>query len=399
MNWSELYWQRITPLHLFLWPASLLFALFQLIRRFLYRRAVLPSIHLSIPVIVIDSLTAGSTTKTYLVLWTVKFLKAFGLRPGIISRGYPDNYRPPMAVKIDSSVNLTGSKSLLLALYIDGTCPVWIGHDRIAVAHALLKAHPECNVIICDDGLQDLRLHRDFEIVVVDTNTLNFGNGLTMPAGPLKDSFARLEHSDAVVLAGNIRRAPDLGEQTRLFQINPEEEHFVHLVHPTQISPADGFDGKRIHAVTSGPDSQTFLDNLKFQRLAIIPHTFPTGHQFVKEDFQLDNAEIILMPEEDAVKCLGMHDERIWVLQQENMVDLGLRDLILEKLREKFMDPKLLDILVCPLCKGPLIYKKDKQELICKPDRLAYPIKDGIPVMLEDEARELSPEEKIEGHF
>ncbi|MFO7579569.1 Trm112 family protein [Nitrosomonas halophila] len=60
------------------------------------------------------------------------------------------------------------------------------------------------------------------------------------------------------------------------------------------------------------------------------------------------------------------------------------------------MDPKLLDILVCPLCKGPLIYKKDKQELICKPDRLAYPIKDGIPVMLEDEARQLSPEEKIE---
>ncbi|MGG7054927.1 Trm112 family protein [Nitrosomonas sp. ANs5] len=60
------------------------------------------------------------------------------------------------------------------------------------------------------------------------------------------------------------------------------------------------------------------------------------------------------------------------------------------------MDPKLLDILVCPLCKGPLIYKKDKQELICKPDRLAYPIKDGIPIMLEDEARQLSPEEKVE---
>ncbi|SDX81388.1 tetraacyldisaccharide 4'-kinase [Nitrosomonas halophila] len=396
MNWSELYWQRITPLHLFLWPVSLLFALFQLIRRVLYHRAVLPSVHLPIPVIVIDSLTAGSATKADLVLWIVKFLKAFGLRPGIIGRGYPDNYRPPMAVTIDSNVNLTGSKSLLLALYIDGACPVWIGYDRIAVANALLKAHPECNVIICDDGLQDLRLHRDFEIVVVDTNTLNFGNGLTMPAGPLKDNFARLEHSDAVVLAGNIRRAPDLGEQTRLFQINPAEEYFVNLAHPTRISRADGFDGKRIHAITSGPDTQTFLDNLKFLRLATTPHTFPSGHPFVKENFELDDAEIILMPEEDAVKCLDMHDERIWVLQQENMVDLGLRDVILEKLREKFMDPKLLDILVCPLCKGPLIYKKDKQELICKPDRLAYPIKDGIPVMLEDEARQLSPEEKIE---
>ena len=60
------------------------------------------------------------------------------------------------------------------------------------------------------------------------------------------------------------------------------------------------------------------------------------------------------------------------------------------------MDKKLLDILVCPVCKGPLFYKKNTKELICKGDRLAYPIKDEIPVMLEDEARELAPEEEVE---
>lgn len=59
------------------------------------------------------------------------------------------------------------------------------------------------------------------------------------------------------------------------------------------------------------------------------------------------------------------------------------------------MDQKLLDILVCPVCKGPLIYKKEQQELICKGDRLAYPIRDDIPVMLEDEARRLKPDESV----
>ena len=59
------------------------------------------------------------------------------------------------------------------------------------------------------------------------------------------------------------------------------------------------------------------------------------------------------------------------------------------------MDHKLLDILVCPVCKGPLVYAKAQQELICKPDRLAYPIKDGIPVMLEEDARKLPPEEEV----
>ena len=59
------------------------------------------------------------------------------------------------------------------------------------------------------------------------------------------------------------------------------------------------------------------------------------------------------------------------------------------------MDGKLLEILVCPLCKGPLVYKKSQQELICKGDRLAFPVRDDIPVMLEDEARKLPATEEI----
>ena len=59
------------------------------------------------------------------------------------------------------------------------------------------------------------------------------------------------------------------------------------------------------------------------------------------------------------------------------------------------MDPKLLEILVCPLCKGPLVHRKEVGELVCKPDRLAFPIRDGIPVMLEDEARRLDEAEEV----
>ncbi len=59
------------------------------------------------------------------------------------------------------------------------------------------------------------------------------------------------------------------------------------------------------------------------------------------------------------------------------------------------MDPKLLEILVCPLCKGPLVYRKAAEELICKADRLAFPIRDGIPVMLEEEARRLPADEEV----
>ncbi len=59
------------------------------------------------------------------------------------------------------------------------------------------------------------------------------------------------------------------------------------------------------------------------------------------------------------------------------------------------IDPRLLEILVCPLCKGPLLYRRDAAELVCRADRLAFPVKDGIPVMLEDDARKLDPAEEV----
>ncbi len=58
------------------------------------------------------------------------------------------------------------------------------------------------------------------------------------------------------------------------------------------------------------------------------------------------------------------------------------------------MDPKLLEILVCPLCKGPLVHRREAKELVCRADRLAFPVRDDIPVMLEEEARKLAPEEE-----
>ncbi len=59
------------------------------------------------------------------------------------------------------------------------------------------------------------------------------------------------------------------------------------------------------------------------------------------------------------------------------------------------MDKKLLDILACPVCKGPLVLDREHQELVCKADRLAYPIRDEIPVMLEEEARKLDADEEV----
>lgn len=395
MNWSELYWHRITPLHLLLWPASLIYIIFQTIRRYLYRRAALTAVKITIPVIVLDSITANNTEKLPALIWVINLLKSSGLRPAIIGRGYPDNYHQPMAVTNASNAKLAGDEPLLLANMLHQTCPIWIGYNRIEVAKALLQAHPECNVLICNDGLQDLRLHRDTEIIVVNTSHVNFGNGLIMPAGPLRDRLARLKDADAVVTAGGRQQAPDVGKRARIFQLDMQEQKYVNLMRPVLTISASELNDQRIHVMASEANAQYFVDSLRFLKAALTVQTFASGYKFTQKDFQPTNTQMILMPWEDAVKCMGINDSRIWYPWQESLIEPGLREVILQKLREKFMDPKLLDILVCPLCKGPLIYRKDNQELICKPDRLAYPIRDGIPVMLEEEARSIPPEEDI----
>ncbi len=70
----------------------------------------------------------------------------------------------------------------------------------------------------------------------------------------------------------------------------------------------------------------------------------------------------------------------------------------INKLWRNCVDAQLLDILVCPICKGPLEYDKSAQELICRSDKLVYPIRDGIPIMWADEARELTATTLPAGH-
>jgi uncharacterized protein YbaR (Trm112 family) len=105
------------------------------------------------------------------------------------------------------------------------------------------------------------------------------------------------------------------------------------------------------------------------------------------------------MTEKDAVKCHRFADARYWCLPVRARIESALIERVIASYgvrnsrNRTLMDPKLLEMLVCPVTKGPLIYDRDRQELLSKSARLAYPIRDGIPVMLEEEARKLTPEE------
>ncbi|MBU0688261.1 MAG: tetraacyldisaccharide 4'-kinase [Gammaproteobacteria bacterium] len=324
MERLQQHWYRVSPLHLLLYPLSLIFRLLAALRRGMFRFGLLASVKLPVPVIVIGNITVGGTGKTPLTLWLAQQLIAAGWQPAIISRGYrSEGDTSARAVRKDDSANQVGDEPLLMARR--ALCPVWIGRDRPAAALALLHAHPECDVIISDDGLQHYRLQRDVEIAVID-GIRRFGNGMLLPAGPLREPVSRLLEVDAVVINGG---SPDT-EDGVLMSLHGTQ--FRNLLDPTQTRSAADFDGLHVHAIAGIGHPDRFFRHL--QQLGLQPdtHAFPDHHRYTGEEITPQHADAILMTEKDAVKCAAFATNKHWVLQVEAQVAPPLFNLITEKL-------------------------------------------------------------------
>jgi tetraacyldisaccharide 4'-kinase len=175
-------WRRRGILAWLLLPLSLVFFLLTSLRRALYRAGVIAPVRLPVPVVVVGNITAGGAGKTPLTIWLAEELRKRGRHPGVISRGYGGKAAGVRKVSRGDTPLEVGDEPLLISQR--AACPVFVGRDRAAAGRALLAEHPECDLLICDDGLQHYRLARDVEIAVVDRR--GFWNGWLQPAGPLR---------------------------------------------------------------------------------------------------------------------------------------------------------------------------------------------------------------------
>ena len=328
MNGLEKNWYRISPLHLLLWPLSLLFGLLSALRRLLYRCGALKSTKISVPVIIVGNISVGGTGKTPFTLWLAQQLLDAGWHPAIISRGYTRSGQKradiPHAVAINDSPDLVGDEPLLM-LQRD-LCPVWVGHNRAAVAQALLQAHPECDVILSDDGLQHYSLQRDIEIVLVDGKR-RFGNGFLLPAGPLREPVSRLKTVDLVVVNGG-KASP--GE----YVMQLAGSSFYNLLNPNTSLPATAFAGQYVHALAGIGHPERFFTRLQQMGLNVKTHSFPDHHCYSAADIEFNDDEAVLMTEKDAVKCIPFATEQCWVLRVDAQIDPALAQFIIEKINK-----------------------------------------------------------------
>ena len=278
-------------------------------------------------IVVVGNLTAGGSGKTPLVIRLCEVLDKAGLRPGVVSRGYGRKSTKLRLVSPSSDPSVVGDEPLLIARRTG--VPVIVAEDRCEAARRLLQQGVQ--VVVSDDGLQHYRLPRRIEICVVD-GARGFGNGLLLPAGPLREPLERLEQVDYVVVNGD--------SPTVTADLEPIPMHLA----PGLLRALDGsqswrlsqFAGCRVNAVAGIANPGRFFDLLRSARITVNEYPFPDHHHFSEADFAAMDADLpVLMTAKDAVKVRELGLKNAWCLEVDAVLPQDWEAELVARLREE----------------------------------------------------------------
>lgn len=307
------YWQSRNAVALTLFPVSLVYCALMRIRRLIY--TWLPARRVPArAVIVVGNLTVGGTGKTPMVVWLCRLLASRGYRPGVVSRGHGGrrDHAKALLVTSQSDPAHVGDEPVLIATRTG--CPVVVDRRRPRGAR-LLVSELGCDVVVADDGLQHYALARDLEIVMVD-GARRFGNGLCLPAGPLRESAERLRDADFVVVTGQPRDGEYGMELAATVAMKVRD--------PSVVQPLTAFAGMAVHAVAGIGHPPRFFAMLEAARMRVDRHPFPDHHPFSAADIRFPDSLPVLMTEKDAVKCRDIVDDRHWFVPVSASPDQSL---------------------------------------------------------------------------
>jgi tetraacyldisaccharide 4'-kinase len=344
-GWPRWWLRRGAPACCLL-PLAALFAGAAALRRLAWRRGWLRAWRAPVPVVVVGNLTAGGSGKTPVVQLLAQALREAGRHPGIVSRGYGRRRgaAEPMAVHPDTPAQDSGDEPLLLRRLCG--CPVWVGRDRPAAARALLREHPEVDVLLSDDGLQHYALARDVELVVLDAR--GAGNGWPLPAGPLREPWSRprdatLGPRPAVAEPASPARPGSAGAGP-YFELRRHAADLRNLADGRRLSLAEF---RREHAelpvsaaAAIGNPGQ-FFDMLRDSGLALARTASAPDHRALPENLLRELPGAVVLTEKDALKCgLGQPGlERLWAVGLRLEADPGFVPWLLARLARGAWSP------------------------------------------------------------
>jgi tetraacyldisaccharide 4'-kinase len=326
-DWLVETWYGGTKRGRWLLPLAGLFAAFAGLRRFLYRRGLLARYRSPKVVIVVGNLTVGGTGKTPFVAWLAGELSRRQLRVGVAMRGYKGAASAARRLTDADSAAAAGDEALVMRRRVAG--PVAIAARR---AEAVRLLEPDCDVIVCDDGLQHYALERDLEVVVVD-GTRGFGNGLLLPAGPLREPASRLEDADAVVVNGRG------WERAGAIRMSLEPVAVVAFRDGSR-RPLSDYAGREVVAAAAIGNPARFFDMLRAHGLLLETRTLPDHARFTPALAGAGRGKPVLLTEKDAVKCNGVGWSDAGYVEVAPVVDASAAATLVDAIERRVLEKR-----------------------------------------------------------
>ncbi len=326
--WLDRLWWQPEPTHLawLLWPLSMLYLALWLV----YRQTRPPANALPVPVLVVGNHVVGGAGKTPTVIAIVQALQRAGHRPGVISRGHGRLGQGVHAVQAGDSACTAGDEPVLVRRRC--AVPVWVGKRRAEAGRALCAAHPEVDVLVADDGLQHAALVRSAELVVFDER--GAGNGLLLPAGPLREPlpqtvprWRRVLYTAGVSSTG-LPGALALRSIALALPLAAWRAGDAAAAVPLSV-----LEGRTLVAVAGIAAPEKFFGMLRAAGLTIDARPLPDHHAYAHHSalpWPADTPELITT-EKDAVKLdpQRMGSTRVWVVPLDLMLPQTLIDEVL----------------------------------------------------------------------
>ena len=311
-----------------LWPLSVLYGGVTALRRLAHAAGGKPAPPVGVPVIVVGNLIAGGAGKTPTVLAVVELVRRHGWRPGIVSRGYGGTHaRGALEVTRDTPAAVCGDEPLLM--HLRSGAPTVVGRGRVEAARELLRAHPEVDLIVSDDGLQHAALARDAQVIVFDER--GAGNGWLLPAGPLREALpATLPPRSLVVYNAPAATTPLPGTLARRGLAGVVDLAGWWRGQAATPERLAALRDRPVLAVAGLAHPRRYFDMLRAAGLTISERPLPDHHPYTTLPWPAGTTDVVLT-EKDAIKLdpSRVGATRVWVAPLDFALDAAFEAALL----------------------------------------------------------------------
>ena len=320
--WYKSFWSLTGVIVILMSPLSILYLFAIKLHDLLYKVKILRVLILKTPVLIVGNLTVGGTGKTPFCIWLSNYLEKLQIKVGIVASGYKSNGSSPKVVDKSSSPLEVGDEAIELASM---TNAIVVSSDNRAKSSLFLENNFDLDLIIHDDGLQNKKISRDVEILLINDNS-KYGNGFLLPAGPLRElPDKRIQNSDLIIHSKCRKHQYNIYNSKNIPAFMVENKFVINSI-SKESRQIDSFE--RIHLVCGISSTKIIEENIRTLNVEYILHKYSDHYSFKGNEILFDDNLPVFVTMKDYVKLEHYKTNNLWIIKNNLIVNQSIENAI-----------------------------------------------------------------------